>query len=131
LLTSTIEKVVIINKEDYMENNIEIKLLDDKKAIAYPVGRLDVAVSAELEDQLMKAVEEHSIERLILNMENVEYMSSSGFRVAIALLRKLTDKGGVLKICSLKPAVKRIFDVIELTSLFEIFDTEEEAKESL
>lgn len=114
-----------------MENNIEIKLLDDKKAIAYPVGRLDVAVSAELEDQLMKAVEEHSIERLILNMENVEYMSSSGFRVAIALLRKLTDKGGVLKICSLKPAVKRIFDVIELTSLFEIFDTEEEAKESL
>jgi stage II sporulation protein AA (anti-sigma F factor antagonist) len=54
-------------------------------------------------------------------------MSSSGFRVAIALLRKLSDKGGALKICCLKPAVKRIFDVIELTSLFEIYDTEEEA----
>lgn len=110
-----------------MNNNIEIKLLDDNKAIAYPVGRLDVAVSAELEDQLMKAVEEKSLEKLVLNMENVEYMSSSGFRVAIALLRKLTDKGGALKICNLKPAVKRIFDVIELTSLFEIFESEDEA----
>jgi len=110
-----------------MDNNIEIKVLENKRAIAYPVGRLDVAVSAELEDQLVKAVEENSIESLVLNMENVEYMSSSGFRVAIALLRKLSDKGGALKICALKPAVKRIFDVIELTSLFEIFETEEEA----
>lgn len=114
-----------------MDNNIEIKLLDGNKAIAYPAGRLDVAVSAELEDQLMKAVEDNSIDRLILNMENVEYMSSSGFRVAIALLRRLSDKGGALKICSLKPAVKRIFDVIELTSLFEIFETEDEALASI
>ncbi len=111
--------------------NIEIKMLENKRAVAYPSGRLDVAVSAELEEQLTKAVDDQGIEGLVLNMENVEYMSSSGFRVAIALLRKLSDRGGFLKICSLKPAVKRIFDVIELTSLFEIFETEEEAVSSL
>ena len=110
---------------------LEIKLLDNNKAIAYPSGRLDVAVSAELEERLMGAVEENSLEALFLNMENVEYMSSSGFRVAIALLRKLSDRGGKLRICSLKPAVKRIFDVIELTSLFEIFESEDEAISSL
>jgi len=112
-------------------DNIEVKILENNKAIAYPVGRLDVAVSAELEEQLIQAVETNALDGLILNMENVEYMSSSGFRVAIALLRKLSDKGGSLRICSLKPAVKRIFDVIELTSLFEIFDSEEEAVASL
>ncbi|MES0490166.1 MAG: STAS domain-containing protein [Leptospirales bacterium] len=112
-------------------DNIEVKTLENNKAIAYPVGRLDVAVSAELEEQLLQAVETNGLDGLILNMENVEYMSSSGFRVAIALLRKLSDKGGSLRICSLKPAVKRIFDVIELTSLFEIFDSEEEAVASL
>ena len=111
--------------------NIEIKLLENNKAIAYPTGRLDVAVSAELEEQLIQAVEKNALVGLILNMKSVEYMSSSGFRVAIALLRKLSDKGGSLKICALKPAVKRIFDVIELTSLFEIFETEEEALYSL
>jgi len=111
--------------------NIEIKVLDNKKAIAYPTGRLDVAVSAELEEQLLKTVEDNNLDSLVLNMESVEYMSSSGFRVAIALLRKLSDKGGALRISCLKPAVKRIFDVIELTSLFEIFETEEEAIASL
>jgi len=108
-------------------NNIEIKVLKNNSAVAYPSGRLDVAISAELEEQLIQAVEKNSIDHLVLNMKNVEYMSSSGFRVAIALLRKLSDKGGSLKISNLKPAVKRIFDVIELTSLFEIFENEEEA----
>ena len=40
---------------------------------------------------------------------------------------KLKEAGGSLNISNLKPAVKRIFDVIELTTLFEIFETENEA----
>ena len=45
----------------------------------------------------------------------------------IALLRKLKDLKGSLRICCVRPAVKRIFDVIELTTLFDMFETEEEA----
>lgn len=108
-------------------NNIELKKLDDNKAIAYLRGRLDVAVSGDIEEELMNAIDKQGLKYLLLNMENVEYMSSSGFRVAIALLRKLKDDGGQLKISNLKPSVKRIFDVIELTSLFDIYETEQEA----
>ncbi|EQA36310.1 STAS domain protein [Leptospira inadai serovar Lyme str. 10] len=57
-------------------------------------------------------------------------MSSSGFRACISTLRKLNAKEGGLKICGIKPAVKRIFDVIELTSLFDIRETEDEALKS-
>jgi len=111
--------------------NIEIKNIDATKAVVNLSGRLDVAVSGQIEETLLDAIEKQSIKYMVLNMADVEYMSSSGFRVAIALLRKLRDKEGILKICSLKPAVKRIFDVIELTSLFEIYDNEEEALASL
>lgn len=110
---------------------LEIKELGDAKAVSYLSGRLDVAVSGEIEEQLLEAIESKGIKHLILNMHNVDYMSSSGFRVAIALLRRLKDEGGSLRICNLRPAVRRIFDVIELTSLFEIFDSEEEAVKSL
>ncbi|MDH5720320.1 MAG: STAS domain-containing protein [Spirochaetia bacterium] len=111
--------------------NIKIKNVDDNKAVVNLTGRLDVAISGQIEETLLDVIEKQSIKYMVLNMEDVEYMSSSGFRVAIALLRKLRDNEGVLKICSLKPAVKRIFDVIELTSLFEIYDNEEEALASL
>ncbi|HNH08335.1 MAG TPA: STAS domain-containing protein, partial [Leptospiraceae bacterium] len=54
-------------------------------------------------------------------------MSSSGFRACISTLRKLNAKEGSLKMSNIRPAVKRIFDVIELTTLFDIYATEDEA----
>lgn len=111
--------------------HVQVTNLSGEKAVAKLIGRLDVTVSGEVEEKLMEIIEKDNIRHLILNMEQVEYMSSSGFRVAIALLRRLKDKDGSLKICCVRPAVKRIFDVIELTSLFEIYDTQEEAVNSL
>ncbi|NUM42506.1 MAG: STAS domain-containing protein [Leptospiraceae bacterium] len=72
-------------------------------------------------------IDEGGHKKVLLNMDGVEYMSSSGFRACISILRKLNTEGGMLKICNIKPSVKRIFDVIELTSLFDIFESEEAA----
>ncbi len=110
--------------------HLEVKNLGNGKAVALLAGRLDVAISGEIEEKLMEFIDKEDIHNLVLNMDQVEYMSSSGFRVAIALLRRLKDKNGLLKICNLRPAVRRIFDVIELTTLFEIYDSEEEAIKS-
>jgi len=109
--------------------NVKIKKIDENQSIAYLYGRLDVLVSGDIEEKIIENLESENVKYLILNMENVEYMSSSGFRVAIALLRKLKEKKGMLRVCSIRPSVKRIFDVIELDSLFEIYETEEEALE--
>lgn len=90
-------------------------------------GRLDVSVANEVEEKLADLIDNGGHVKVLLNMEGIEYMSSSGFRACISTLRKLNAKDGVLKICSIRPAVKRIFDVIELTSLFDIYDTEQNA----
>lgn len=108
-------------------DKVQIKDVTVDQAIAYLHGRLDVAISGEIEIHLLKTIESKSLKHLVLNMADVEYMSSSGFRVMIALLRKLKDVKGSLKICCVRPAVKRIFDVIELTTLFDMYETEEEA----
>ncbi|MBX7056798.1 MAG: STAS domain-containing protein [Leptospirales bacterium] len=97
-----------------------------EKLVVYLEGRLDVSVANEVEKELGKLIDAGA-QHLILNMEKVEYMSSSGFRACIATLRKLNSREGSLKLCCIRPSVKRIFDVIELTSLFEIFESEAEA----
>ncbi len=96
------------------------------KLVVYLEGRLDVSVANEVEEELGKLIDENN-HHIILNMEKVEYMSSSGFRACIATLRKLNAREGALKLCSIRPSVKRIFDVIELTSLFDIYESEAEA----
>lgn len=98
-----------------------------EKLVVYLEGRLDVSVANEVEEELARLIDQDGNNHLVLNMEKVEYMSSSGFRACIATLRKLNAKNGSLKLSNIRPSVKRIFDVIELTSLFEIFDSEAEA----
>ena len=98
--------------------------------IVYLEGRLDVSVANEVEENLADLIDNGGHSKVLLNMKDADYMSSSGFRACISTLRKLNSKDGVLKICNIKPAVKRIFDVIELTSLFDISETEEEALKS-
>jgi len=97
------------------------------KLVVYLEGRLDVSVANDVEEELNRIIETDSQKHLVLNMEKVEYMSSSGFRACISTLRKLNAKEGTLKLCCIRPSVKRIFDVIELTSLFDIFETEADA----
>ncbi len=99
----------------------------DGKLIVYLEGRLDVSVANEVEEGLMDLIDNGGHRKVLLNMKDVEYMSSSGFRACISTLRKLSAKEGALKISNIKPAVKRIFDVIELTSLFDIYESEEAA----
>lgn len=88
---------------------------------------MDVSVANEVEEELARLIDGENHKHLILNMDRVEYMSSSGFRACIATLRKLNAREGSLKLSNIKPSVKRIFDVIELTSLFDIYETEEDA----
>lgn len=95
--------------------------------VVYLEGRMDVSVANEVEEELARIIDSENQKHLVLNMDRVEYMSSSGFRACIATLRKLNAREGTLKLSNIKPSVKRIFDVIELTSLFDIYETEEEA----
>lgn len=97
------------------------------RLVVYLEGRLDVTVATEVEEQLIKLIDEDGEKHIVLNLEQVEYMSSSGFRACIAILRKLKQREGSLRLSNIRPSVKRIFDVIELTSLFDIYDTEDEA----
>jgi stage II sporulation protein AA (anti-sigma F factor antagonist) len=105
---------------------LNIKKVKDR-TVVYLEGRLDVSVANEVEEELARLIDNEGHTHIILNMDKVEYMSSSGFRACIATLRKLNAKNGTLQLCNIRPSVKRIFDVIELTSLFEIYETEAEA----
>ncbi|NBU97299.1 MAG: anti-sigma factor antagonist [Spirochaetia bacterium] len=98
--------------------------------VVYLEGRLDVSVANEVEEGLSELIDSGDHRKVVLNMDGIDYMSSSGFRACISTLRKLNAKEGALKMCNIKPAVKRIFDVIELTSLFDIYSSEEEALNS-
>lgn len=93
-------------------------------------GRMDVKGASEVEDSLKKVILENHPLDVLLNLEEVEYMSSSGLRIFVSIMRILSEKNRKMKMCNLSQAVIKVFEVVELMDMFRIYHTEEEALQS-
>ena len=95
--------------------------------VAYLKGRIDVHLSTEIEKEINAIIAKFSDKSLIINLEDVEYMSSSGLRVLVASMRVLKSNNKNLRLCNLNTAVKKVFEVVELMDMFDIYSSEKEA----
>jgi len=107
--------------------------IGDKKVgdvvILYLSGRLDAYAANDVEKRLIAATEKTPVS-LIVSMEKLEYISSSGLRVLLASLKKARKQQGDIRLTCLQPYVKEVFDVAGFTQLFKVFEKENEAIES-
>ena len=95
--------------------------------VVYLKGRLDVHLSTEVEKEINDIIQQFPDKNILVNLDDVEYMSSSGLRVLVASMRILKANDKELKLCNLNPAVKKVFEVVELMDMFDIYDTEADA----
>ncbi|MDH5656348.1 MAG: STAS domain-containing protein [Spirochaetia bacterium] len=98
--------------------------------ILYLQGRMDVKYSSDIESDLNNLINNNPKLGVLLNLEKVEYMSSSGLRLFVTLLRKLKEQNRKFRLCNLTPAVVKIFEVVELLDMFDIYGDEKEALNS-
>ena len=89
-------------------------------------GRLDANATADVESKLDSLIDAGQVQ-LVVNLENLDYISSSGLRVFLAALKKVRKFQGDLKLACLQPFIKEVFDIAGFTQLFTMFDTEESA----
>lgn len=101
-----------------------------KNTVIQLIGRLDITHSDEVDVKVAQDVQSGAGD-IIINLGGISYISSSGIRVFVGIVRELEKQGRKLKLCSITPPVKKVFDVVELLDLFEVFETEEEAIASL
>lgn len=99
--------------------------------VIYLSGRLDVHLSADIEKEINTIIKDYPDLHLVLNLEDVEYMSSSGLRIFVSTMRILKDNNKKLKLCNINSAVKKIFEVVELMDMFDVYENENLAVDSL
>ncbi|TFH42354.1 MAG: anti-sigma factor antagonist [Chrysiogenales bacterium] len=109
--------------------NLNVKRVDNV-VVVYLAGRLDVHLSAEIEKEINKIIQNEPDTHMLMNLNDVEYMSSSGLRIFVSTMRMLKEQKRHLKLCNMNNAVKKIFEVVELMDMFDIYDTEDEALKS-
>ena len=66
--------------------------------------------------------------KVLLNLEKVSYMDSAGIGELVACYKRATEKEGTVKL--LNPSGK-VYDLLQLTKLEEVFETFKDEKEAL
>lgn len=92
-------------------------------------GSLDSETSPQLEKAL--AGLDAAIVLVVLDLKNLEYISSAGLRVIFAALKKQESQGGELVMANLSPGVRRVFDIVRALPAMNVFASEAEMDEYL
>ncbi len=87
---------------------------------------IDTLHSAEVDGQLMEVIDDQS-KNVIINLEDVPYISSSGLRVFLIIGKKLKSSGGELHFCCGTEIVQDSFDISGFSKMFKTYKTEDEA----
>ena len=64
---------------------------------------------------------------VILNLENVDYISSAGLGVLFTMKKFLKGNGGELLFCNMKPQIVRLFEIVNALPKETLFKDADEA----
>ena len=90
------------------------------------IGRLDTTNYSVLEKNLMDLIDNHQ-DRILVECSKMDYISSSGLRILLMGLKKVTLMKGKFALCGLQENIHEIFEISGFTSIFEIHPTREDA----
>lgn len=90
------------------------------------VGRLDLASGSALKDEIKKHLDKNILS-VHLNLAQVEFINSSGLGSLVSIMKEIRLLKGRFTLSDLASYVREIFEITQLSHIFEIFSTEDEA----
>jgi anti-sigma B factor antagonist len=92
------------------------------------VGRITIGQGDVIMRDEVQSLLDSGRRQLLLNLEKVSYMDSAGIGELVACYKRAREKDGTVKL--LNPSGK-VYDLLQLTKLEEIFDTYKDESEAL
>jgi anti-sigma B factor antagonist len=100
---------------------------EDGATVAHLRGRLDTYTSEAFSQRFPELLENDA--DVILDMTDLEYVSSAGLR-ALYNLNAQVKPNGRLAFCNLHHNVDRMFEIVDVKSMFDIYDDLEAAQQA-
>jgi anti-sigma B factor antagonist len=99
--------------------NIETRELKHVSVLTVS-GRVDSATAPDLEKALQDLLNSER-KQIVLDLHEIDYMSSAGLRVLVAMQKATKKNGGALHLAQLSVRVKDVFELAGLTPVFDIY----------
>lgn len=110
---------------DVADLSIEVRELDGV-AVVLPAGFINAHTVREFEQALEGLVSKGQY-RILLNCQNLSYISSAGLGAIMGLIETVRENEGDILLSNLQENVFAIFDTLGFTQLYRVFKDQEEA----
>ncbi|QAS50715.1 anti-sigma F factor antagonist [Halobacillus litoralis] len=94
-------------------------------------GELDHHEASRLRQSWQEHLQINGVEHVIVNLEKLSFMDSSGLGVMLGRYKEVQAKGNEMVICSISPEVRRLFDMSGMFKIMKLTDNEAFALEML
>ena len=89
-------------------------------------GAIDAESHQKLEDEVKELIHDGT-KAVILDMKAVDYISSVGIRVVVWAKKTLEKKLATFAMINLQPQIEKVFDVMKILPMIDIFEDMAEA----
>ncbi len=89
-------------------------------------GYLDSSTFPKLQDHLAEKIRQRQF-NFLLDLQDLDYVSSAGLGVLMGILRQVRAKQGDLKIVHMSEKIERVFNLLGFSRLMRVYHDEQEA----
>jgi anti-sigma B factor antagonist len=104
---------------------LTVDKVDDVGVVTLNVDEFDASNADDFKQEVAPVLQ--SCARLVLDLNRVRFVDSSGCGAILSCLKHATSAGGDLKLCRVSRPVRTTFELIRLHRICEIFDSRDEA----
>jgi len=110
---------------------MELQVKHEEKGTLVSVsGRMDAVTAPEFEKELNGLIDEGNV-NFVIDLAELDYISSSGLRSVLATAKKLKTKSGQIYLAALQAVVKEVFEISGFSTIIPIYESVEEALAAL
>lgn len=104
---------------EYAENATVVSFVDEKI-----LEEMDIRA---LQETIMSVIEQSKGINLVLDFGNVRFLSSAVLGLLIRISKRVYERDGRLRLCSINPKIYEVFKITRLTKTFDIYKDVESA----
>ncbi|WP_397606955.1 STAS domain-containing protein [Silanimonas sp.] len=90
-------------------------------------GHLDTHTYQSADSELEPVLADPSVNLLVLDLSDLEYISSAGLRTVFRARKSLGSRGGKVLVANPQPQIRKVFDLVKAVPFSEIFSSTAEA----
>jgi anti-sigma B factor antagonist len=89
------------------------------------IGRIDSDTAPHVDEALVKLLQDHN--KIVLDLQDVEYMSSAGLRTIVRAYQTAKKKGGDVHLACVPESIEGVLLTVGMTQMLKTYPTNQEA----